>query len=222
VIDYVVLLAVAVAARLLLPVLAVEYITPEQRALWSWPVVLVLAVALAAGAVLAGRARLPTPREGLRSQRGPGLAVAAGVAVGALTIASDVVSPAAAARGLPTMHVHGLAAVPFYLYGALLVTVIFHFLPVAAGAWLAHQLPAAPGRAVVLAVVLLVAFSEDAGFFARGAGIATIEGARHALSVAANATEAALIYRFGLAVGLLQRGTTYLLWHVAWPIVSGS
>ena len=39
-------------------------------------------------------------------------------------------------------------------------------------------------------------------------------------SQAANAAEAILIYRYGLLAGLLQRGTTYLLWHVLWPSLS--
>jgi hypothetical protein len=221
-IGYAVIFGVAVLARLVLAGLTVEFVTPGQRLLWSWPVIVVLALALAGAAALADRARLPAPHDGLRWRSGLGLAIGAGAIVGVLTIASDIASPVAATRGLPTIHVQGIAALPFYLYGAILITVLFHFLPMATAAWVADGLPPAAARACVIAALLLVALSEDLGFFARGAGIATVDGGRHVLSVAANASEAALIYRYGLAAGLLQRGTTYLLWHLAWPNLSGS
>lgn len=85
--------------------------------------------------------------------------------------------------------------------------------------WVARRLEG-PWRLVVVSTALVVVgFSEDLGFFLRASSLATVEAGSHALSVLANGAEAFFIYRFGLVSGLLQRGSTYLLWHLAWPLM---
>lgn len=219
-VGYAVVLGVAFLARLALSFLEVSFVTPAQRTMWSWPVFAIFLLAFAAATFFANRARLAAPAESLRSLPALTLAVGIGATVGCLTVWSDWLSPAASARGLATLHVPGFAAGPFYVYGAILITVLFHFLPIAAAAWLAKQLPAAAARLLLTAAVVVVAFSEDASYFLRTPDLLGVEPARHALSAAANAAEAILIYRYGLLAGLLQRGTTYLLWHVLWPSLS--
>lgn len=211
------------AGRLLLAFLPVDYVSEGQRALWSWRFFAVFALCFAAAVFLATRAGLPAPGETASGpQRGWLLPLAVGAAVALLTIGSDVVAPAAQARGLATLHVRGRAALPFYAYGAILLTVVFHFLPISLVAWLARRIR---GRARVVLVcigVAAVALSEDAGYFLGSPSLGTIDAWRHVLSVFANGAEAAFIYRSGLLAGLAQRSATYLLWHLAWPSLAAS
>lgn len=168
-----------------------------------------------------GRApKLPSPRETATGpKKGWLLPLLVGTAVALLTIRSDVVAPAAAARGVPTMHVGGWAALPFYTYGAVVLTVVFHFLPMALVAWIARQVGGRAGFVLVAAGVLAVALSEDTGYFLRSRAYEEVEFARHVLSVFANGAEALFLYRFGLLAGLAQRSATYVLWHLAWPLL---
>jgi hypothetical protein len=139
-----------------------------------------------------------------------------------VAILSDLAYPAAAARGVASVHVALPAALPLYVFAAIALTTVFHFLPVAALALVAQGL-AARRRALVVGLgILAVAFSEDAGFFLRhGSGVG-IEWARHAVSVVANGAEAFFIYRHGLLAGLAQRSSTYLVWHLVWPVAGPS
>ncbi|HEX7182995.1 MAG TPA: hypothetical protein VF756_14230 [Thermoanaerobaculia bacterium] len=208
------------AARLLLVFLPVGYVSAGQQAIWSWRFFAVFALCFAVAVFLATRSKLPTPEE---TASGPKrrwlLPLAVGAAVALLTIGSDVVAPAAQARGLTTLHVRGWAALPFYTYGAILLTVVFHFLPIALVAWLAQQVRGRARAALVGVGVLAVAFSEDAGYFLGSRSFATVDALRHVLSVLANGTEAVFIYRFGFLAGLAQRSATYFLWHFAWPLL---
>lgn len=218
--GYAALFGVALAARLSLDLLPVQYITAGQEKVWSWAFFGVFSLCFLLGALLANRARLPAPAETLSGPAlGWALPLAVGGAVGLLTIGSDLLHPAAAARGLSTLHVRGPAAIPFYLYGALLLTAVFHFFPMAFAAWVARRLRDPWRLAVVSIALAAVALSEDLGFFLRASSLATVEAGRHVLSVLANGTEAFFIYRFGLVSGLLQRGSTYVLWHLAWPLM---
>lgn len=221
--GYAIIFGVAVAARGLLAFLPVSYVSAGQQALWSWRFFPVFAAGFAASVFLANRSELPSPRETAMGQKeGWLLPLLVGTAVALLTIASDIVAPAAAARGVPTMHVGGWAALPFYTYGAVVLTVVFHFLPMALVAWLARRAGGRTRFVLVAAGVLAVAFSEDAGYFLRSRAFEEVELARHALSVFANGAEAVLIYRFGLLAGLVQRSATYVLWHLAWPLLGVS
>ena len=216
--GYTVVLGLALLARSALSFLEVSFVTPAQRTMWSWPVFWLFSMAFAVATVLANEAHLLTPAETLRAPRALATALVIGATVGCLTVWSDWVSPAAAARGLPSLHVRGPAAGPFYIYGAILLTVLFHFLPIAVAARLTMLLQARTARRLFLgATIVLVALSEDTSFFLQTRDVLGVESARHALSVAANAAEAILIYRYGLLAGLLKRGTTYLVWHVLWP-----
>ena len=217
-VGYASVLGVAVASRLLLILLPVAYVSPGQQAAWSWRFFAVFALCFAIAVAVAQKARLPTPVETLaHARRAVALPVAVGAGVALLTVWSDILAPVAAARGVPTIHVHGLAAVPFYTYGAILLTTVFHFLPMALVAWIAQRLGAG-WRPIVRGVgVAAVGISEDAGYFLRSGLSIGVETARHALSVVANCTEALFVYRFGVLGGLAQRGTTYLLWHLLWP-----
>lgn len=219
--GYAALFAMAIAARLSLDLLPVQYVSAGQERVWSWSFFGVFSVCFLLGALLANRAQMPAPAETFSGPvSGWALPLAVGCAVGLLTIGSDLLDPAAAARGLSSLHVRGPAAIPFYLYGAMLLTVVFHFLPMAFAAWVARRLRGAWRLAVVSIALVAVAFSEDLGFFLRASSLDTVEAGRHVLSVLANGAEAFFIYRFGLVSGLLQRGSTYLLWHLAWPLVS--
>lgn len=221
--GYAIVFGVAVAARVLLVFLPVSYVSAGQQALWSWRFFPLFAACFAAAVFLATRARLPSPRETATGPRtGWLLPLLVGTAVALLTIGSDVVAPAAAARGVPEIHVGGWAALPFYVYGAVVLTVVFHFLPMALVAWLAQQVGGRAGFVLVAAGVLAVALSEDAGYFLRSRAFEEVELARHVLSVFANGAEAAFIYRFGLLAGLAQRSATYVLWHLAWPLLGVS
>jgi hypothetical protein len=215
--GYAAVLGIAFLARAALSAFDVQFITHGQETVWSWPFFGVFLLAFLLAVPLAQGARLPSPGETLRSRAGLALPVAIGMAIGLLTLWSDILSPAAAARGVPTLHVRGPAAVPFYLYGGVLLTVVFHFLPIALAAGVARWLPRAAARAAIVAGIVVVALSEDLMFFLRTPALVTVESGRHVLSVLANAAEAGLIYRFGLLSGLLQRWTAYLLWHIAWP-----
>lgn len=214
------LFGVAFLCRLALAFLPVAYVSAGQRSLWSWPFFCVFALCFAAAVPLAASAGLPRPPDTLIRRRELFAPVAVGTAVALLTIWSDLVSPVAIARNVPTVHVHGWAAVPFYVYGAILLTVVFHFLPIAFVAWCARRLPPRLRLAILIIGVLAVAFSEDANYFLRARSLAGVEAGRHALSVVANGAEALFILRLGLLGGLTQRLTTYLLWHLAWPLVA--
>jgi hypothetical protein len=219
-VGYTHIFAIALIARLLLTFLPVRTITAAQQRLWSWEFFVVFSACFALGVVLANRGGLPSP--GRQPSRGIGtwMPIGIGSIVAVITMGADMVQPAAAARGLPALHVRGVAAIPFYVYGAVLLTVVFHFLPVAAGVWIARRLHGVARSAILALTLSLVAFTEDLMFFVRFASPGAVETGRHLLSVLANASEAVLIYRFGLLAGLLQRGTTYVLWHIAWPRVS--
>lgn len=218
--GYAVVFGVAVAARVLLDFLPVSYVSAGQQALWSWRFFPVFAACFAAAVFLATRSKLPSPRETATGPtKGWLLPLLVGTAVALLTIGSDVVAPAAAARGVPTIHVGGWAALPFYTYGAVVLTVVFHFLPMALVAWIARRVGGRAGFVLVAAGVLAVAFSEDAGYFLRSRIFEEMELARHLLSVFANGAEAVFLYRFGLLAGLAQRSATYVLWHLAWPLL---
>lgn len=219
--GYGIAFGVAVAARLLLAFLPVDYVSAGQRAIWSWRFFAVFALCFAVAVFLATRSRLPTPEE---TASGPNrrwlLPLTVGAAVALLTIASDVVAPVAQARGLATVHVRGWSALPFYAYGAILLTVVFHFLPIAVVAWLAQKVRGRARAALVCVGVVAVAFSEDAGYFLGSqSSFATVDAWRHVLSVFANGAEAVFIYRFGFLAGLAQRSTTYFLWHFVWPLL---
>jgi hypothetical protein len=217
--EYAVVFCLALLARLVLTVLPVSFITPGQQRLWSWEFFTVFALCFVVAVWLAARAGVPPPS---RFARGPAVwvPIGMGVVVGAATIVTDLISPAAAARGVAALHIRGMAAIPFYLYGAVLLTVVFHFLPVAAGAWLARRLHGGARRAVLALTLVLVALSEDLTFFLTFDGKGAVETVRHVLSVLANGSEAILIYRFGLLSGLVQRASTYLVWHLAWPAIA--
>lgn len=205
--GYAALFAVALAARLSLDLLLVQYITPRQEKVWSWAFFGVFCLCFFLGALLAERVRLPAPAKTLSGPvLGWALPLAVGGVVGLLTIGSDLLDPAAAARGLSTLHVRGPAAIPFYLYRAMLLTVVFHFLPMAFVAWVTRRLEGCWRLAVVSIALAAVALSEDLGFFLRVSSLATVEAGRHVLSVLANGTEAFFIFRFGLVSGVLQRG----------------
>ena len=222
-VGYLIVLGFAFLARSALSLFQVPFVTSAQRTVWSWPAFAIFLAAFATAVFFATRARLPTPAETLRARTSLALAIFIGATVGCLTIWSDWMSPIAAARGVPSVHVRGLAAGPFYAYGAILITVVFHFLPMAVTAWLAGRLRTPTARHLLLAMAtLLVAFSEDASFFLANRHLVGLDSARHALSVVANATEAILIYRCGLLAGLAQRGSTYLLWHLLWPNLTPS
>jgi hypothetical protein len=215
--GYAVILGFALLARVALSLFDFEFVTTAQRFLWSWPVVAGFVAMFAASANLGKRAGLPTPAETLRSPFVVMLAVGIGVAVGLITIWTDLISPAAIARGVATLHVAGPSALPFYVYGAILLTTLFHFLPMAAAAYFAQHFAPATRHTIILGAILAVAFSEDLGFFLYNSSLFSLETGRHVLSVVANATEAGLIYRYGLLAGLLQRISTYIVWHIAWP-----
>ena len=169
------------------------------------------------GCVSRQGAGLPTPAQTLQSPLAVILSVGIGFAVGLITIWTDLISPAASARGLTTVHVAGTPALPFYAYGAILLTTLFHFLPVAAATYLAQRFALTTRRTIIIGAILVVAFSEDFGFFLRNSDLLNLETGRHVLSVLANATEADLVYRYGLLAALLQRTSTYIVWHIAWP-----
>ena len=215
---YAIVFLVAAAARIALGLIPFEYALAGQAVIGSERFFVVFAGCFAAGAAAARHAPMPSPARTLRDARTAlGLPAAVGVSVALLTILSDLAYPAAAARGVASVHVAWPAAVPFYVFSAIALTTVFHFLPVAVLAWAARKLAGKP-RAVLLALgIVAIAFSEDAGYFLRHGTEAGVEWARHALSVAANGAEAFFIYRFGLLAGLAQRGSTYLVWHLAWP-----
>ena len=216
--GYASVFGVALVARLVLTFVPVAYVSTGQRAAWSWRSFLVFALCFAAAVALAARAGLPTPGQSLsRWRRAIGLPATVGAAVALLTIWSDIVSPVAPTRGVATVHVHGWPALPFYIYGAILLTVVFHFFPMALAAWLAQRFRGGLRSAILVLGVAAVALSEDAGYFLHSGPSTGIETARHVLSVLANAAEAVFVYRFGLLGGLAQRSATYLLWHLAWP-----
>lgn len=219
--SYAALFVAALAARGVLAMTTVSYTSPGQQAVWSWSFFLVFTACFAAAAWAAIRAGLPSPAATLAGPRqGWAWPVAVGAATGVAVIWSDVVSPAAAARGVETLHVQGWPAVPFYAYGAILITVVFHFLPIAIGSLLARHLAGWPRLILLAIVVTAVALSEDLRFFLGAAPHDSVETTRHVVSLAANAAEALFILRFGLLAGLIQRLTTYGLWHLAWPQVA--
>ena len=219
-VGYAAVFGVAFVARVILTFLPVDFITPGQRRLWSWAFFTVFSLCFGLAVLLAARAALPSPESLARTRAGLWGPMAIGSIVAVATIVSDLIAPAAAARGLPALHVRGVAAIPFYVYGAVLLTVVFHFLPVAGGAWLARHSRGHARTAVLALTLILVAFSEDLAFFVESDGAGAVETARHVLSVLANGSEAVWIYRFGLLSGLVQRGSTYLLWHIAWPPIA--
>jgi hypothetical protein len=217
---YATVLVAAIIARLALEWESPDYVSDGQRLIWSWPFFLVFAACYAAAIAIARRTRIPAPAETLaRPLIRLGLPALVGVVVALLTIASDLMQPVALARGVSSIHVQGWQAVPFYTYGAIVLTTVFHFLPVALLAWLVQELSGARRTALVGIGIAAIAFSEDAGYFVRGASL-DIESARHVLSVVANAAEALFIYRFGFLAGLAQRASTYLVWHGLWPLAA--
>ena len=219
--GYGAILATAAALRLALEAFSFDFASAGQRTLWSWQFFAVFVACFFIGAVAAMRTSLLSPAGTVRQWRaGLALPAAIGFGVALVTIATDIVEPVAAARGVATVHVTGPAAVPFYAYGAILLTTVFHFLPVALLAWAASQVSGRTRAGLVGAGIALVAFSEDASYFIRHAPSFDIEWARHTLSVAANGAEALFIYRFGLLAGLAQRAATYLGWHILWPVLA--
>ena len=217
ILGYGTVLAVAALSRLALEAFEIDYVSDSQEAIWSWRYFAVFVACYALAAVAAHGARLPSPSGSLARWRTHILPPAAiGMLVALLTVASDVIEPVAQARGVATVHVAGPAAAPFYAYGAILLTTVFHFLPVALLAWLAMRAPTRLRALFVGLGIAIGAFTEDAGYFARAPGLDR-EWARHALSVAANGAEALFIYRCGLLAGIAQRASTYLIWHIFWP-----
>ena len=154
-----------------------------------------------------------SPRVGTRPFR---VAGADGSAIAVLTIVSDVHSPAAAARGVATLHVPFPASLPFYAYGAIVLTVLFHFLPLALALALLRATALDRTWIPPAVVVVVLALSEDWNYLAQVGLRASVETARHVLSFAANLLELWFIQRFGLLAGLCQRLTTYAWWHVVW------
>jgi hypothetical protein len=215
---YAIVFLVAAAARIALCGIPFEYAFAGQALVGSGRFFVFFAACFAAAVAVAPHTTVPPPAQALRSARKAlGLPVAVGVSVALLTIVSDLAHPVAAARGVASVHVAWPAAVPLYVFSAIALTTVFHFLPVAVLAWVARKV-AGKRRAVLLMLgILAIAFSEDGGYFLRHGNEAGVEWARHALSVAANGAEALFIYRFGLLAGLAQRGSTYLVWHLAWP-----
>jgi hypothetical protein len=217
ILGYGILLAGAALSRLALEAFDFDFVSAAQEMFWSWRYFAVFVACYALAAVAAHGAQLPSPPDTLARWRTRLLQpVAIGILVALLTVVSDVIDPVAKARGVATIHVAGGAAAAFYAYGAVLLTTVFHFLPIAPFAWLATRAPAGARAMVVSLGIAIAAFSEDAGYFAR-APVFDMEWARHALSVAANGTEALFIYRYGLLAGIAQRASTYLVWHIFWP-----
>jgi hypothetical protein len=218
VVGYVIVFGVALVSRLLLVAMPIPYVTAVQRAAWSWRFFAVFVLCFLCAMALASRSNLPTPAETLSRPRALAIACAVGSAVALLTIWSDILAPAAQARGLATIHVTGWVAVPFYAYGAILLTTVFHFLPIAFAAWLAQKVRGRLRLIVLGIAVAAVGISEDAGYFLRNDLRVDVDAGRHVLSMLGNSSEALLIYRFGFLAGLAQRSTTYLLWHLIWPL----
>jgi hypothetical protein len=214
---YLWMLAVALIARVVLSGVPVSYVNAGQAVLWSWPMFGALAAATLGGAYLADRAAIPAPFDPKISMvRRLVLPFVWGSVIGGLIILSDAVAPVAAARGWPTMHVPFPASVPFYLYGAILLCVLFHFLPIGAVAWVLTRLRARPPRWVKALAVITLGLSEDGGYFVRNGLPFSAETFRHLLSFGANVTELLFIWNFGLLAGLTQRMATYTWWHLVW------
>ncbi len=214
---YLCVLGVALAARAALSGTPVPYVNAGQALLWSWPLFGALALAVAAGAHLAERVGIPAPLD----PRVPAslrflVPTLWGSVIAALTILSDVVAPAAAARGLPTMHVPFPVSIPFYVYGAIMLCVLFHFLPLGLAAWMLTRLRRTAPRAAIALAVTALGLSEDGGYFLRSGLPYSVETLRHLLSFAANVTELLFIWNYGLLAGLSQRMATYAWWHITW------
>ena len=217
VVGYGAVFAVAALSRLALEAFDVDYVSAAQEKIWSWRYFAVFVACYVLAVVAAHDAQLPSPPATIARWRTQLLQpMAIGILVALLTVASDIIDPVAAARGVATVHVAGGAGAPFYAYGVILLTTVFHFLPVALLAWLATHAPAGTRAIVVGLGIAIAAFSEDAGYFARAPDL-DMEWARHALSVVANGAEAQFIYRYGVLAGIAQRGATYLIWHIFWP-----
>ena len=186
--GYAWIFGIATTARILLAFLPVTYVTAAQQAVWSWRFFAVFTLCFWAAVLLAARSGLPAPAQTLSGTKpGWALPMATGAVVGVLLIASDVISPAAQARGLATLHVTGLGALPFYAYGAILLTTVFHFLPLAVIACLMRRLRGAARRIVLLLGVVAIALNEDAGYLLRTQSLETVEDWRHVLSALATA-----------------------------------
>lgn len=221
-VGYAVVFGVALVLRLSLITQSIVYVNAGQRAVWSWRFFVVFALCFLCAVALATRSRLPTPAQTLSRPGALAFAFAVGLAIALLTIWTDILAPVSLARGIPSIHVTGWVALPFYAYGAILLTTVFHFLPMAFAAWLTQRLRSRLRFVLIGAVIGIVGFSEDAGYFLQTGTLMDADAARHALSVLANSTEAVFIYRFGFLAGLAQRSATYLLWHVLWPLAGHS
>jgi hypothetical protein len=212
---YVVVILVALVARGTLSFFDVVYINRGQALLWSWMFAPLLVLAIAMGALLAKGSRIPEPlASGITRAQRFGWPALAGVAIAAAIIASDIIAP------VGSVHIPFPAAIPFYTYGAILIYALFHFLPLAAIDRIAVRLRSRAANIIAPAAVALLAFSEDGGYFLRSGMPATMESARHGISVVANAAELAVTWRFGFLAGLTLRGATYVCWHLLWPLVS--
>lgn len=220
--PYVIVLLTAFVSRLLLEFFRVPYVTSGQRVLWGWPFFVVLVAALAMGAYALRHTRDRERHDDVVARRKFGWPIIVGTVVAAAIIISDVIEPVAEARGVPTIHVPLPIAIPFYLYGGILLSVLFHFAPLALILGLTSRVRPGIARSFIIAAVVAVALSEDGGYFIRNGFDATPEGARHLVSVAANAAEVMFMWRFGFLAGLTQRLSTYTWWHILWPAVRGA
>jgi hypothetical protein len=222
VVGYAIVFGVALGSRLVLVTQPIAYVSAGQETAWSWRFFIVFTVCFLVAVALASRSKLPSPTQSLSRPGALAIASAVGLGVAILTIWTDVLAPAAQARGFPTMHVAGWVAVPFYAYGAILLTTVFHFLPMAFAAWLVQRLRGGLRSVLVGIAIAVVGMSEDADYFLRTDFVIGVDAARHGLSVLGNAAEGVFIYRFGFLAGLVQRSATYLLWHILWPLFGQS
>lgn len=215
--PYLVLLGASALVRAVLMVAPVDYINRGQHVLWSWPIFGVVVLGTLVGAWCARRAGLPGPLDGrISGWQRFALPAAVGTAIAAAIVLSDILSPIVNVRGLTRLHVPPPVSVPFYRYGAVVLTILFHFLPLAVIAALCSGGRRWRRTPVWLGAVLLLGLSEDAGYFLREGLPLTMETGRHIVSYGANVAELMFIRSSGLFAGLSQRCATYAWWHVAW------
>ena len=215
-IVYAWLVASLVACRIALAGTQIDFKNAGQRLIFD-PAILAAMAAYGVVGVLLIR---PTGFFGMRTTvRGARLAAALGVLLGLASIAVDIVRPIEQVLGIPSAHHPLPEGLLFYWYGGVISEIWFHLVPAPLFVFAFSNL-LLRGRhqdAVFLVGLLLLAGWEDRRFLLDPSRWEAIEGARTAVTYAANLTEIWLFRRYGFTAAITQRMTSYALWHVAWP-----
>ena len=206
-----------VVCKLVLTAMPLDFKTEGQRVMLLWPALAGILVYGAIGVVILRRSGFTTMTT---TPRGVLVAMVQGAAIGVATSLIDWVSPVSTTLGVNEMHHPLPEALPVYWYGAVFSEIWYHLLPVPV-LMLACRRIADDQRRVFWLVLILLSTWEGRRFFTDPLLQTPFGTILFCITYAANASEIWLFRRHGFMAAVVQRMSSYAIWHIAWPAISG-